>query len=396
MTGALADDRLTAGQYWRLTAAYGFSSIQFWMTVPLAALVLSQRGVEAWKIGLLGSVPWVVLAAMLPFVPGLAARFGALAVFRGGLGLGLAGATAFAVSEHLVLWVLGYALCGAGIALRWIVADGLIAALAPRDKRGHYIGLFESIVGSTLALGPLVLVVTGTEGKTAFLVGLALVVAALPPAALLRLADGRGGAVPSLPALLRGMGRAPLAMVAAVAAGVIEGAATKLFPVQAVGMGLGEALAAATVTAFGAGNLLTQYPVGRLCDRLSQHRVASGVLLLMAALALAVPAVAGSPVAYLGVLAGIGGLAGSLYTLAVFDAGHSGTALESMTTMAGIGIAYTAGSMLGPPLAGAATSASLAWGLPLVVAAVSLAGLACLRLLPAALLGRPAADTGSP
>jgi MFS family permease len=56
-----------------------------------------------------------------------------------------------------------------------------------------------------------------------------------------------------------------------------------------------------------------------------------------------------------------------------------------MAVVAGISVAYTAGSTLGPLLGGAATSASLAWGLPVLVAGVAaLAAVALPRLRAAA------------
>ncbi|HRJ61577.1 MAG TPA: hypothetical protein PKZ99_10415, partial [Azospirillaceae bacterium] len=63
---------LSRRSFWALTAAYCFSSIQFWMTAPLAAVVLAERGVPAWQIGLLGAAPWLALTGLLPLAPRLA------------------------------------------------------------------------------------------------------------------------------------------------------------------------------------------------------------------------------------------------------------------------------------------------------------------------------------
>jgi hypothetical protein len=64
----------------------------------------------------------------------------------------------------------------------------------------------------------------------------------------------------------------------------------------------------------------------------------------------------------------LGGLVGSVYTLAVFEAGNNGAPQDVMAAIAGISVAYTAGSTLGPLLGGAATLASLVWGLPALIA----------------------------
>ncbi|MBK8209495.1 MAG: MFS transporter [Rhodospirillales bacterium] len=156
---------LNQAAYLALAASAGLSSIQFWMTVPLAALALAERGIPPWQIGLVGAVPWLTLVALIPLVPKLAARFRALRVFRTGCWLGLAGAGSFAAGDAIWLWILGYGLCGAGIALRWIVSDALIAVLSPSEVRGARIGLFEAWIGATMALGPLILAVAGIHGS---------------------------------------------------------------------------------------------------------------------------------------------------------------------------------------------------------------------------------------
>lgn len=375
-----------------ISAAAGLASVQFWMTVPLAALILAERGVAPWQIGLVGAIPWTMLILLVPFVPRLAAAFGAIRMFRAGCWLGLVGAAVFAASDALAVWIVGYGLCGAGIALRWIVSDALIAALSPAGARGRRIGLFETWIGATMAVGPLILASTGTGGVLPFAIGLLLSAVAMPFALVVDIgapADGRAksraksrsgagaaGAAGSLASLLAAVRRTPAALIAATACGMIEGASTKLFPVQAHGIGFSEGLAAATVAVFGAGNIVTQYPAGRLADRLGHARLLRAVFAALACAALALPMASPSAAGYFALLAVVGGLTGSLYTLAVFKAGHAGTPLHAMSVVAGISFAYTLGSTFGPMLAGLAVTADLKLGLPLLIAAVALGGLA--------------------
>lgn len=365
--------------YLSLAAAAGLSSIQFWMTVPLAAIALAERGLPPWQIGLVGAVPWLTLVMLIPLVPKLAARWRALPVFRIGCWLGLGGAATFAASDALWVWAVGYALCGAGIALRWIVSDALVAVLAPPGLRGARVGLFEAWIGATMALGPMILALAGTDGSAAFIAGVGLAALALPPALLVRVpaaeappARGDG----SIRALAEAVRRTPSALTAACVCGVIEGASTKLLPVQAYGLGMAGPMAAVSVAVFSAGNILTQYPTGRLADRLPLRLLMRAAFVIIACSSLALPAAASHPGAWLALLATIGGLSGSLYTLSVFQAGHAASPIAAMGVVAGISLAYTLGSTIGAPLAGVALSADLRWGLPILVAATALAGLA--------------------
>jgi MFS family permease len=378
---------LDRAAYLALAASAGLSSIQFWMTVPLAALALAGRGSPPWQIGRVGAVPWLTLVALIPLVPKLAARFRALRVFRIGCWLGLAGAVTFAAGDAVWLWILGYGLCGAGIALRWIVSDALIAVLSPPGIRGARVGLFEAWIGATMALGPLILALAGIHGSLPFTIGVVLATIALPPALLVRIpaaetAPGRGEG--SLRTLAEAVRRTPTALIAATACGVIEGASTKLLPVQAYGLGMTEAVAAASVAVFGAGNILTQYPTGRLADRLPVRRLLPFAFVIIALAALMLPSAVNHPAVWFALLATIGGLSGSLYTLSVFQAGRATSPLAAMAVVAGISLTYTLGSTLGAPLAGAAISANLRWGLPLL-----LSGTAVVGLTLAWLVGRP-------
>ena len=365
-SAAPAPAAMPARDFALLTLSYALASIQFWMTVPLAALAMAERGVPAWQIGMVGAVPWLALVVVVPFVPGFAARVGIMPAYRLGIALAVAGALLFATAKGLVAWAVAYGLCGLGIAIRWIIVDSLITALAPAAHRGHRIGVFETVVGGTMALGPFILVVLGA-GPAAYGAGVVLAAASIVPTFWLDLKTRLARAAP-WHTLRAGIMRQPVATLLAVTAGLLEGAATKLLPVQAIGMGFGATLAAATVTAFGAGNLLTQYACGRLADRFGVARVTALALAVAGALALVLPALAQASTFYLGALTLMGGIIGALYTLAIIQAGSSGAAHEVMAVVAGISVSYTTGSVLGPLLGGAATSASIVWGLPLLIA----------------------------
>ena len=365
-SAAPAPAAMPARDFALLTLSYALASIQFWMTVPLAALAMAERGVPAWQIGMVGAVPWLALVVVVPFVPGFAARVGIMPAYRLGIALAVAGALLFATAKGLVAWAVAYGLCGLGIAIRWIIVDSLITALAPAAHRGHRIGVFETVVGGTMALGPFILVVLG-PGPAAYGAGVLLAAASIVPTFWLDLKARLARTAP-WHTLRAGIVRQPVATLLAVTAGLLEGAATKLLPVQAIGMGLAPTLAAATVTAFGAGNLLTQYACGRLADRFGVARVTTSALAVACGLALLLPALADASALYLGALTLLGGIIGALYTLAIVQAGSSGAAHEVMAVVAGISVSYTAGSVFGPLLGGAATSASIVWGLPLLTA----------------------------
>lgn len=46
---------------------------------------------------------------------------------------------------------------GVGLILRWVVCDGLIVQLAPRDKLGRVVGFHETLMGLGIVLGPILI-----------------------------------------------------------------------------------------------------------------------------------------------------------------------------------------------------------------------------------------------
>lgn len=377
MSPPLATPVMGTRTFVMLTLSYALASVHFWMTVPLAAIALAERGVPPWQIGAIGSVPWLALVLLVPFVPLAAARFGVVTIFRLGIATALAGSLCFLLSTSIAGWVAGYALTGAGIALRWIVADAVVATMAPAGQRGHRVGLFETTVGATMALGPLILTIFGTASTLPFLIGIGLVAAAGLASLFVdmpRLSLPRHGLRQSFGAILLVSRKAPLALMAAVLSGALEGMTTKLVPVQAIGIGFPEQVAAATVVALGAGNIFIQYPLGRFADRIGVHRLATWILALIVLCAILLPASMVAATPYLGVLAILGGLIGCFYTLSIIEAGAQGSVGDAMGTMAAISIGYTAGSVLGPLAGGLATSLDLVLGLTVLIGLMAAAG----------------------
>jgi MFS family permease len=359
--------------FFGLTASYCLTTIQFWMTIPLISIKLASSGVPAWKGGMIGMIPWILLTLIFPIAPQLAAQFGTLRIYRIGIWVGILGALCFMSDRLIWLWAIGYAFSGAGLALRATIAYGLVSALAPDRVRGARVGLFETFAGGTMFLGPTLLIVVGTEGLTPLLIGLMTITAALIPLHPIRhihsqLTQQHRSSV--VQAIIWTFWNAPVAMIAATAAGIIEGAATQIFPVQAVGLGLGVTFASMTATAYGSGNLLTPYLIGRLADRVASQPLIIRTALIMLSFALSIPIARHSSSIYLGLILFIGALTCCLYTLAIIEAGHSSSTATALSAIASINTGYNVGTILGASVGGIATSATLLWGPPLLIAIV--------------------------
>ena len=127
-----------------------------------------------------------------------------------------------------------------------------------------------------------------------------------------------------------------------------------LLPVWGVRVGLGDRLAAATVSGIYIGAIALQLPIGLLSDKLTRRaalRLCSVVGLAGAAL---LPFLAASHVALFVLLFIWGGIASGIYPIALSMAGDRFDGAELVAVNAALISAYGMGALAGPALGGAA------------------------------------------
>jgi predicted MFS family arabinose efflux permease len=146
-----------------------------------------------------------------------------------------------------------------------------------------------------------------------------------------------------------------------------------VFPVQGLALGMTAGAAAAIVIASGFGNVLAQYPVGWVTDRLGAHTALAGCGAAVAVASLAWPLLAPGWGVW-PLLAIWGGAAGAIYTLGMVRAVQRFAGPTRALGMAGLNTAYLAGGALGAPAAGLMREMLPGWGLPVALAVVALAG----------------------
>jgi MFS family permease len=352
-----------------------------WMSTPLAAVLLTESGASPAMVGLYAASVWVSALVTAPGTPWFAGRLGgALILHRvAGLGSGLA-LLVLAFNPPLWLWFVVGPLLGAASCLTWTTADAIAGAMAPAGQEGRFLGLYQTFVSAAIGGGPAMLWLTGVQASAfaacAGLMGLGF---------LLTLWLGEvKGAVPrrmrlSIPRLR------PVAMMmlapsgAALLCGALESTAGAVFPVQGLALGLGAVAAASIVVATGFGNMLSQYPVGRVADVFGSHIALLGCAVAVALGSLLWPLLAPGWGIW-PVLAVWGGAAGSIYTLGMVRAVQRFAGPARALGMAGLNTAYLLGGAFGAPLGGLLLEAVPGWGLPVVLALIALGGGVALSL----------------
>lgn len=156
-------------------------NLVYGLTLPLLSLVLDEQGYSKTVIGL--SIVAQASAGVLlaPLMPRLIMRFGAARVMQQATLLAAAMLIALGLKQDLWLWFGLRFLLGAAGSMLWSASETVINELVDDDWRGRIIGMYGSAGAAGFALGPLVLIATGTSGVLPFAVTAMLVAAASLP-----------------------------------------------------------------------------------------------------------------------------------------------------------------------------------------------------------------------
>ncbi len=374
-TGAVALDRFAILVVLAVAAAYGLA---LGLTYPLLAIILEGQGVSATLIGLNTAMTPLGIVISAPFIPVLARRFGAL---RLAIVCALATALLFAAIgawHNLWWWFPLRLLLGAAIDSLYVISETWLLQLAGPRHRGKLIGLYSTMLAAGFAVGPFALALVGSEGGHAFGIGIAIMLATAAGLLALR------GRVPRQdlqnPGQVFGFMRlAPMLLLAIGVVALFDQVALSLLPVYLLGNGMSEALTATALGVFVIGNVLLQYPIGWLSDRMSRRLVASiclgCVLVCCAVLPVTVGNAALWPVLFVLGSAGFG-----IYTVTLAELGDRFEGAMLLAGNAAFALMWGLGGIVGPPVTGGVMDLVGGPGLPLTL-------FAAFALLPIALRG---------
>jgi MFS family permease len=381
-----------------LLAIFGstfFELTGYFMLAPWLLLRLKGADLPTWLAGLFAATAWLGIFLVTPFASAVTRALGRRpTLWLSGLVPVLAGLV-FGLTQALPLWFGMQLLAGMASGLRWVLAEAVVAEFSPPAQRGRWVGIFETMVGSTFVVGPSLLAWIGPQSLGALWTSVALMLAGLLWSLV----------IPPLPPEhdaheaevgWRGVWRAlrehPVIMLAGFTGGFFESGLTSILPLYGLALGLGAAAAALLVSSSGLGSSLLMLPAGLLADRLGRHgpggfwgdarQTRLQLMRIFAAITLAgsllLPWVADQPGLAWPVAFVWGGAGGCLYTLSMIDIGSRERGITLVNSTAVLVMAYTLGGVLAPALGAAALQWSPRLGFPVLLLAVAVAGLAML------------------
>ena len=333
---------------------------------PLLSLILESRAVSSTLIGGLAMMTplGVILGSF--FVPRYLQIFAGRRLLLTGIGFEIFLIILLLAMSDLASWFVIRFFMGVTGSVLFIVSDSWVAEITPDAIRGRVMGLYNTVLLFSFAVGPLILTMTGTSGVLPFVWGILLMaLAALPLIFADRyVPESSGNRSFNVFSFTR---VAPLLVFGCVAVAFKEMLATSLLPVYGVRSGLTESLATLMLFFGAIGGAALQIPIGWMADHYNRLWVMSSCGAFGVLGAAVLPFVVTIPwLLYIVVFLWTGFFSG-IYTVVMTLAGQWFRGLELATAMAAFGVFWGLGGMAGPLVGGMAMDLWNPHGLPAVL-----------------------------
>ena len=218
---------------------------------------------------------------------------------------------------HPVPWALMRLLSGVCFAGIYVVAESWLNHRASRSNRGQLLAIYMLVLYVGLGGAQFLLVLSSPQSTAPFMLVSALISAAMVPI----VASAQEAAGPAKPQRVRFRDlyrNSPLGVVAVAFSGMISSIIFSMGPVYARLSGFDTHGVAAFMAVSILAAVLTQYPVGRLSDRMDRRTVIASVCLLATIVAAAIELLGPLPrPVFLTLVALFSGTALTLYSLSV-------------------------------------------------------------------------------
>lgn len=363
-------------------AACAAIGLQSGAAMPLVPLALERQGENKLTIGIIAAAWAIGMLTTGPYIPRLAARFGAVPLILAAVLAGSLCTVGYTLATNPVAWFALTFLHGAVGGVPWVVSEIWMNLVVEEKRRGRVMAIYAAMFAGGMALGPFVLQVVGVYGPVPFLTcaGLALLVALplLPyryrAPAIRHHADSGYGKI---------FLAAPLAMLAGFAGGLGEQVAFSFLPVYAVSAGVAPEIGALWLSAFVVGNVALQWPIGWLADHVDRRGVLAGLAIVSAALVIGLTFVPAQSFAIVGVIMLWGGISFAIYPVGLALLGQRFNGGDIARANTAFSLIYVMGGLVGRPLTGAAMDAvgepGLGWTLAFFYAIATVGALLAMR-----------------
>lgn len=346
----------------------------FGLLMPLVSLNLEAMTGSGTVVGLNATAAAISTLVMTPLLPAILAWIAPRKAMIFCTLFTAIGVAVFPfVPDVYAWWVLRF-VTGCAVTLVFVGSETWINQLARPETRATLLAVYATALSGGFGSGALLLTALGSQGFVPWLAGSMIFLLGAVPLALLRGPEitppDRSDAGPA--SLWSKARLAPAAMTAGLVFGAMETSVFSLLPVYVRRLGFEDQLVGIVIGAAALGGLALQIPIGRLADRIGRRLVLRLVALGAAALPPVVIFAGSNLTALLPLVFVMSGLSSAFYTLGLALVGERVDLKSLAAANAAFIFAYGLGSLVGPPMMGAAMDALNPYGLMITFTLLSL------------------------
>ncbi|WP_186398458.1 MFS transporter [Stappia sp. P2PMeth1] len=335
--------------------------------IPLAG---SQAGFSDLEIGLVSSSYFIGLVLGCLGAPYVIMRAGHIRAFAALVSLMSAAAILHPIMVEPLAWSAIRVISGFCLAGFYMIVESWLNEQASNENRGTIMSIYIVLVYAAMTAGQLSLTVMDIATFIPFAIASVAVSLAVIPVSL----TTANQPAPITVVRFRPVKlyrNSPTALVAVLMIGITQGALWMLTPLYAIQIGLTTSQAAYFAAAFVGAGALSQWPIGRLSDRLDRRLVLLGLAasaVVVSIVFMTVPINGFAMAIALVLLAGIA--TQPAYAIAASHAFDHADRSDYVETSSGMNLAFGIGSSFGPLTAAYLMQSVGSWGLFLQVAVI--------------------------
>jgi MFS family permease len=329
-------------------STYGITISLF---TPLLSLILESRGASATLIGALAMAGPVGVMLGSFVIPRFMRQIEGRKLLLAGVVIEIVLIVALMSTDSVFAWFVIRFLGGLTGVVLFVVTETWMIEITPEPHRGRVMGLYNTTLALSFALGPLILSMTGVEGKTPFVAGIILMALAGLPLLFAGTYRPSSAEEPGF-GIVSFIRVAPLLALACFVVAFKDLAGVSLLPVYGLRVGLDESSAVLMLFFASIGGALLQLPIGWAADYFDARKVLVVCAFVGVFGALIWPFVVGVPVLLWMTLFLWWGFFAGAYTVAMILAGQWFKGVELATAMAAFGVYWGMGAFAGPLIGG--------------------------------------------
>lgn len=343
------------------------------MLVPLLAIRLKEAGHSESEIGLFASLSWIAMLFASPFAAKVISKFGYRKTYIVTGLISLLYAIGLYTIQNYYFWCAISFLIGFVWATRWITTETFINAIAPDDKRGKFIGVYGSLIWIAIAIGPALLLLTGTKGDTAFYVSMVMFTISFFLNLLVKDIKGVYDAKVKTKLRMWSFFKAnKFVFIISLLSGIFENGLNPISVLYALSLGITADNAPFAATCIGIGALAIQYPSGWIADKFKKqnHYLTFSLFLLIGNLLMFFAILLPSLVYFSNFAWGIFGPA--IYVIMMTWMGNKYKKNDLVAVTSYLIFGYTLGGVIAPIISGIAMDIYDIFGLPILLTVLTL------------------------